>query len=715
LLPATLTTLVSFNNLTGVPYNAALIADVAGNLFGTTYDSGTGGVGSVFEIAKTATGYASTPTTLVSFNGTNGFHPAAGQIVADAAGNLFGTTSYGGGATDQGNVFEIKKTSTGYASTPTILANFDQTKGYAPLGGLIADTEGDLFGTTAWGGGANGQLGKCNLFEIAKTSTGYASTPTTLVSFNTFGSTPSATLVVDANGNLFGTTTGDGQNSNGSVFEIAKTKSGYASTPTILFSFGSNYGFGPLAGLITDSAGDLFGTTSGGGAYGYGTVFEIAKTSGGYATTPTVLVSFNMADGYFPDGDLIADAAGNLFGTTWRGGADGMGTVFKIAKTSAGYAGTPTTLVSFDGANGSYSNTGLLADAVGDLFGITYNGTNDNGTAFEVTNTGFVVPGGQASTVTSIPTLITGGAGNNVINATSSELLNLPDSFSGSGNETLNLVGTGIFDLRAPALLPTFQTVTATEGSAATATTVYMRDGYSTTLNLAPAPSGNGTAIIYGGTGNDVFNLATGSDTVVLGSAGESVYAGGGTVLVQADIAFAGAVVAGGATGTTTLELTTGGTATLAAADSHLMVKLDAATHLSLGTAGFITAIGSGGADIITAGASGQTLTGGSGADTLIGFAGFGDTFRDTSGGMLGDTISNYGGNDIIDITDLTFGLLKALKLAVSGSGSSVVSTLTATDGTHTAAMTLLGAYTLANFATASDGHVGTQIGFVHS
>ena len=325
----------------------------------------------------------STPTTLVSFNGSNGNQPR-GDLLADAAGNLFGTTEGGGGNGFFGTVFEIARTGSGYASTPTTLARFNGTDGDSLLAGVIADAAGNLFGTTA-GGGANG-FG--TVFEIAKTAGGYASTPTTLVSFNgSNGRNPTGSLLVDAAGNLFGTTTAGGAggvNGSGTVFEIAKTSSGYASTPTTLVSFNGTNPRGPEAGLIADAAGNLFGTTIDGGAYNVGTVFEIAKTGGGYASAPTTLVSFNTTDGWEPFGGLIADAAGDLFGTATGGGAYGDGTVFEIAKTAGGYASTPTTLVSFNGSNGQEPRAGLLN--VGDnLFGTTeLGGSSGCGTIFEI-------------------------------------------------------------------------------------------------------------------------------------------------------------------------------------------------------------------------------------------------------------------------------------------------------------------------------------------
>src|SRR5262249_45982739 len=140
---------------------------------------------------------------------------------------------------------------------------------------------------------------------------------------------------------------------------------------TTRVNFNGANGSGPQGSLIADAHGDLFGTTRIGGADGLGTVFEIAKTAHGYASTPTTLVNFNGANGSEPHGSLIADAHGDLFGTTRIGGADGLGTVFEIAKTAHGYASTPTTLVSFNLGDGADPQGNLIADHNGDLFGTT--------------------------------------------------------------------------------------------------------------------------------------------------------------------------------------------------------------------------------------------------------------------------------------------------------------------------------------------------------
>ena len=445
-----LTTLYSFCSRAkcadGAQPVAALLADANGNLFGTTSYGGASDVGTVFEIAKTPSGYVSAPAILVSFDGDDGAYPGAG-LIADAKGSLFGTTIAGGMKGGYGTVFEIAKTAGGYSGIPITLVSFHGADGWAPEAALLADANGNLFGTTYLGGfgftlsasnpvystvfeGAKIRTAKAGgfgfhpfasdsgsgtVFEIVKTAGGYSPAPAPVVRFNgADGGGPLAGLIADADGNLFGATSYGGPShggtvfADGTVFAIAKTAHGYAASPTTLVSFtSSQYPLtGPVAGLITDAGGNLFGTTDEVGAHEAGTVFEIAKTARGYASTPTTLVSFNGADGSGPQAGLIADAIGNLFGTTIAGGASGYGTVFEVARTASGHASAPTTLVSFKGANGVYPRAALIADASGHLFGTTeYGGVGPNcplsigcGTVFEVAGSGFIPPGDLAGT-----------------------------------------------------------------------------------------------------------------------------------------------------------------------------------------------------------------------------------------------------------------------------------------------------------------------------
>ena len=163
---------------------------------------------------------------------------------------------------------------------------------------------------------------------------------------------------------------------------------GGAYTPVTLLSFNGSNGNDPDGTLIADAAGDLFGTTIGGGTYGYGAVFELVNHGGGNYT-PVTLYSFtDGADGANPYAGLIADAAGDLFGTTAFGGTHGDGAVFELVNHGGG-AYTPVTLLSFSGANGANPHAGLIADAAGDLFGTTFEGgTYGDGAVFELVNHG---------------------------------------------------------------------------------------------------------------------------------------------------------------------------------------------------------------------------------------------------------------------------------------------------------------------------------------
>ena len=333
--------------------------------------------------------------TLVSFKGTNGSGPIGGLIM-DAAGDLFGVTRFGG-PSDEGTVFEISRTTTGYASAAT-LASFNISNGFAPMGALIIDAAGNLFGTTEGGGPSQtgSGFGSGTVFEVSNTASGYATTPTILVSFNGIdGEGPMAGLITDAAGDLFGTTLGGGSGGFGTVFEIAKTAAGYAATPTTLASFGGTAGINPSGELIADSAGNLYGTTQSGLAGSFGTVFELALTASGYASTPTVLVTFNGPNGRNPRGGLIFDSAGNLYGTTAQGGSTavsggsfGSGTVFEIVKTASGYASSPSILANFGLSGGTLPGSTLIMDSGGDLFGTAQGGGDDgDGTVFEIVKT----------------------------------------------------------------------------------------------------------------------------------------------------------------------------------------------------------------------------------------------------------------------------------------------------------------------------------------
>ena len=433
-----LTALTNFNGPDGWLPVSSLIADADGNLFGTTALNGTSesSYGTVFEIPKQCklrlfpsgacviSGYATTPTVLVTFNGTNGAQPN-GPLLADASGNLFGTPE-NGGTNGLGTVFEVVKPAGGWTAglSPTVLVNFNGIDGDSPSSGLIADAAGNLYGTTE-GGGANGygtvyevpRECKLRLFPSgACVVYGYASTPTILVGFNgKNGGFPGGNLLADANGNLFGTAGGGGPDfsymnpGNGTVFEVVKPSGGWTAylSPTVLVNFNATDGSGPYGSLIADADGNLFGvTTAGANNYtkpgtGDGTVFEVVKCPRfvirgfcptGYSSVPIILVNFDITDGSVPGGGLIADANGNLFGTTIWGGANLQGTAYEIVKPAGGWAAnlTPTILANFEDTSGYAPHGGLIPDGSGNLFGTaSYGGTYTDGTVFEISGSGY--------------------------------------------------------------------------------------------------------------------------------------------------------------------------------------------------------------------------------------------------------------------------------------------------------------------------------------
>src|SRR5208337_393188 len=197
-------------------------------------------------------------------------------------------------------------------ATLTTLLSFNGANGDGPHSDLIADAAGDLFGTTVLGGAS----GDGAVFELVNHGGGNY-TLVTLYSFTgANGENPNSPLIADAAGDLFGTATGDVVNNDGTVFELVNHGGGNY-TPVTLYAFtGGADGSNPLSGLIADAAGDLFGTTDVGGASGYGAVFELVNHGGGNYT-PVTLYSFTGgADGRIPQAGLITDAAGDLFGTT---------------------------------------------------------------------------------------------------------------------------------------------------------------------------------------------------------------------------------------------------------------------------------------------------------------------------------------------------------------------------------------------------------------
>jgi uncharacterized repeat protein (TIGR03803 family) len=311
---------------------------------------------------------------------SDGYYIVAG-LIQDTAGNLYGTAGFGG-PKGRGAVFKVDN-SDNEISAYAFCSVANCKDGETPYGGVIADSTGNLYGTTT-GGGSNcvTNSGCGTVFKVD--TTGHE---TVLYSFCSVGGTsctdgayPYVGLIQDTAGNLYGTTAQGGKSGCylgcGTVFKVDTT-----GKETVLYTFcsasGCTDGATPYASLIQDTAGNLYGTTDAGGAVGRGTVFKV-DTSG----NETVLYSFcsvgqNCTDGEYTDASLLQDAAGNLYGTTQKGGAYGYGTVFKLTAPAGS-----SRFTTFDAAGaGTGKNEGTVPTSIntaGTIAGFYIDGSNVN-------------------------------------------------------------------------------------------------------------------------------------------------------------------------------------------------------------------------------------------------------------------------------------------------------------------------------------------------
>jgi uncharacterized repeat protein (TIGR03803 family) len=403
--------LYSFQGGTDGAYPAGgVVFDAAGNLYGATYDGGANNCpgiaecGTVYQLSPPKQqGGSWTETILYVFKGKNfndGSTPGGGVLI-DKAGNLYGSTSYGGSGscvllgtkTGCGMVFKLSPPKVkGGAWTETILYSFKGGKdGYVPVGDLTFDSAGNLYGATLFGGGKGTTCDPyyqyCGtVFELGPPKTkGGAWTEKVLHSFagGTDGANPNGGLVLDSKGEIYGTTYGGGNEGGecgslgcGTVFKLAPpTVKGRPWTEELLDRFNPvNSGAAePAAGVIFDRGGDLYGTTVGGGNSGSGTVFRLARSNGKWIER--VLYRFrDDTDGGEPRSGLVFDAAGNLYGTATGGGTVGNGTLFQLRPTGDSWSFTP--LYSFAvRPDGAYP-TGLILDRTGNIYGTTQYGGN---------------------------------------------------------------------------------------------------------------------------------------------------------------------------------------------------------------------------------------------------------------------------------------------------------------------------------------------------
>ncbi len=373
-----ITVLHTFTGAEGAFPLASLTAGAAGNLYGTTQIGGSYGSGVVFQLAPISGG-GWRYSVLHEFTGGDDGGQPLGSLVFDKEGNGYGTAA-AGGAFGVGLVFKLSPSALpdGLPEESVLYSFQGGSDGQLPFGNVVFDAAGNLYGTTSRGGvGHVGcfQAGCGTIYELSPTASG----PWQETQLHAFtdnfgeGAEPRAGLVFDADGNLYGTTNSGGNNSVcntfnsdgcGTVFKLAQTSKGQWQLTTLV-DFDLNDGGLPRASVTLDGKGNLFGTTTVGGANNGGTVFSLTKSSGHWKAGN--LYSFRQANSQ-PSGNLVLDGAGNLYGTTYQGGANVWGSVFQLIPTASGW--TEHTLYSFpvSGARtGAYPSGGALIDGSGSL------------------------------------------------------------------------------------------------------------------------------------------------------------------------------------------------------------------------------------------------------------------------------------------------------------------------------------------------------------
>ncbi len=316
-----------------VPY-AGVVFGPDGSLYGTTSGGGSSGDGTVFKLSPPArecqnVSCSWTETILHSFmGGGDGATPYYGSLTFDPAGNIYGATSAGGANNlgpchhgGCGTVFELSPSNGGW--NETIIHAFGGADGDFPLSGVVLDQAGNVYGTTSLGGQNLCDNTPCGTVYELSYSAGSGWAESFLFSFSLAeGDTPDGGLTFDSSGNLYGTTSND----EATVFKL--TPSGGSWTYSLAYNLGgTDDQYGPRDTLVMDAAGNLYGTTV--EQYAVGTVFKLTPSGDG-TWTYTVLHAFEGSDGEFPIGGVAIDPNGNLYGTTSAGGLYGNGVVWEI-------------------------------------------------------------------------------------------------------------------------------------------------------------------------------------------------------------------------------------------------------------------------------------------------------------------------------------------------------------------------------------------------
>ena len=375
----------------GNPFTG-LTMDKGGSLYGTTAPSFAGGTGygGVFRLKRVGSGWVFSP--LYSFaGGSDGAEPVS-PVEFGPDGTLYGTTNQGAeggcyGGKGCGTVFRLQPAATACKTalcpwSETVLYRFTGGgDGGNPNGPLVFDQSGDIYGTARRGGqGVCEGYGCGTVYEL--THSGNNWTQSVLYSF-TGGSDeglPDSGVIFDPSGNLYGTTQGC-VGDNGTAFEL--TPAGLGWDYSTIFTFGGSAGYCPVAGLILDSMGNLYGATALSAA-----AFELTFSNGNWILSRFLSLGSGGGD-CGPQDALVMDSTGNLYGTTYCGGANGLGSVFKLTPSSGGW--TYTDLHDFGGSDGAYPSCSLVLDSSGNLYGTASQGgtgsacTGGCGVIFEIT------------------------------------------------------------------------------------------------------------------------------------------------------------------------------------------------------------------------------------------------------------------------------------------------------------------------------------------
>jgi uncharacterized repeat protein (TIGR03803 family) len=377
--PAQAQTEAVLYNFAGSPDGAtpeSSLTFYGGNLYGTTELGGVGcqsGCGTVFELSPNGNG-GWNETFLHSFTGgADGAYPTYCYVIFDSVGNLYGTT-YGGGANGYGVVFELSPA--GASWTETVLYNFiGGAAGFSPIGGLIRDAGGNLYGTTQYSASGYGTV-----FELSQSDGNW--TEQVLYTLETQSNTTGG-LTIDVIGNIYGVTSS-------TVFELSPNgNSGW--NPTVIHTFSAQAGgVSPEGALVLDKAGNLYGTTSRGGPKNFGIVYKLSHFKKSWKFQKLGSFYGGKKDGGDPYAGIVFDAAGNIYGTTPSDGMHGGGTVYELVAPVGRGGYKQKVLWNFNGADGAYPLGSLILDNAGNLYGTTsggglYGGLYPFGVVFEVT------------------------------------------------------------------------------------------------------------------------------------------------------------------------------------------------------------------------------------------------------------------------------------------------------------------------------------------